>query len=107
MDYFDAVRGATAARERLRGNPTRFLVDLVRHRLALPERALRADRRASCGRPGCAAEHVDVASPWGHDSFLLDVPEYHAALGDFLRGGAAAPGGRLKRRPPGPACGRR
>jgi homoserine O-acetyltransferase len=28
--------------------------------------------------------HVDVASPWGHDSFLMDVPEYHAHVRDFL-----------------------
>lgn len=33
------------------------------------------------------AEHV-VASPWGHDSFLLDVPEYLGLVREFV---AAAP----------------
>ncbi len=33
---------------------------------------------------GIDAEHVEIASPWGHDSFLLDVPEYHAAVAAFL-----------------------
>ena len=33
---------------------------------------------------GVAAEHTEIASPWGHDSFLLEVPEYHAAVAAFL-----------------------
>lgn len=28
--------------------------------------------------------HYEVVSPWGHDSFLMDVPEYHALVRDFL-----------------------
>jgi homoserine O-acetyltransferase len=28
--------------------------------------------------------HHEVASPWGHDSFLMDVPEYHALVRDFM-----------------------
>jgi homoserine O-acetyltransferase len=28
--------------------------------------------------------HHEVVSPWGHDSFLMDVPEYHALVRDFL-----------------------
>jgi homoserine O-acetyltransferase len=35
---------------------------------------------------GAAPTHVEVASPWGHDSFLMDVPAYHAAVADLLRG---------------------
>ena len=26
----------------------------------------------------------EVASPWGHDSFLMDVPDYHALVAEFL-----------------------
>ena len=26
----------------------------------------------------------EVRSPWGHDSFLMDVPEYHALVRRFL-----------------------
>ena len=33
---------------------------------------------------GAAAEHVEVESPWGHDSFLMDVPAYHEAVAGFL-----------------------
>ena len=33
---------------------------------------------------GADVRHVDVASPWGHDSFLMDVPEYHAHVREFL-----------------------
>ena len=32
---------------------------------------------------GLDAEHVEIKSPWGHDSFLLDVPEYHRRLAWF------------------------
>jgi homoserine O-acetyltransferase len=33
---------------------------------------------------GVDVRHEDVASPWGHDSFLMDVPDYHARVRDFL-----------------------
>ena len=39
-------------------------------------RALRRRRRAT----------HEVASPWGHDSFLMDVPEYHEAVAGLLSG---------------------
>ena len=85
MDYFTPFE-EPGARERLRGNPTRFLAISFdtdwRFSSAHSERIVGELRAA-----GCAAEHLDVTSPWGHDSFLLDVPEYHAALAQFLRGG--------------------
>jgi homoserine O-acetyltransferase/O-succinyltransferase len=34
---------------------------------------------------GAHPEHVEIASPWGHDSFLMDVPAYHEAVARFLR----------------------
>jgi homoserine O-acetyltransferase len=48
---------------------------------------------------GAHARHVEVSSPWGHDSFLLDLTEYHRvvaeALGEDVRSRAPAPvGGR-------------
>lgn len=89
MDYFTPFDD-DGARERLRGNPTRFLAISFdtdwRFSAAHSARIVRELTAA-----GCAAEHLDVASPWGHDSFLLDVPEYHAALGSFLRGERGAP----------------
>lgn len=33
---------------------------------------------------GLDVEHVELASSWGHDSFLLDVPGYHERVRDFL-----------------------
>lgn len=36
---------------------------------------------------GVDVRHEDVPSPWGHDSFLLDVPEYHALGRAFLEQG--------------------
>ncbi len=37
---------------------------------------------------GADVSHHEVRSPWGHDSFLMDVPEYHALVREFV--GAAA-----------------
>jgi homoserine O-acetyltransferase len=36
-----------------------------------------------CAR-GAEPEHVEIASPWGHDSFLMDVPAYHEAVARLL-----------------------
>jgi len=33
---------------------------------------------------GAQPEHVEVASPWGHDSFLMEVPAYHEAVARLL-----------------------
>jgi homoserine O-acetyltransferase len=33
---------------------------------------------------GAEPEHVEIASPWGHDSFLMDVPAYHEAVARLL-----------------------
>jgi homoserine O-acetyltransferase/O-succinyltransferase len=35
-------------------------------------------------RLGARPEHVEVASPWGHDSFLMDIPAYHEAVARLL-----------------------
>jgi homoserine O-acetyltransferase len=39
---------------------------------------------AELRRRGADVRRHEVASPWGHDSFLMDVPEYHALVADFL-----------------------
>jgi homoserine O-acetyltransferase len=88
MDYFRPFE-EDGARERLRGNPTRFLAISFSSDWRFSS-AHSAHIARELGAAGCAAEHVEIPSPWGHDSFLLDVPEYHAALGDFL---AATPAG--------------
>ena len=52
---------------------------LVRHRLALPDRPS-AEIARVLRRAGCAVYQEEVVSPWGHDSFLLEVPRYHALV---------------------------
>jgi homoserine O-acetyltransferase/O-succinyltransferase len=39
---------------------------------------------------GVAARHVEVASPWGHDSFLLDGAQYHRLVAEALDAPATA-----------------
>jgi homoserine O-acetyltransferase len=41
---------------------------------------------------GARVSFVEITSDKGHDAFLLDEPEFHAALGGFLRGAAASLG---------------
>jgi homoserine O-acetyltransferase len=33
---------------------------------------------------GASVARHEVRSPWGHDSFLMDVPEYHALVREFV-----------------------
>ena len=35
---------------------------------------------------GAEPRHVEIASPWGHDSFLMDIPAYHEAVAGLLSG---------------------
>ena len=89
MDYFTPFE-EDGVRERLHGNPTRFLaISFDTDWRFSAAHSSRIVRELQAG--GCDAEHIDVVSPWGHDSFLLDVPEYHAALGAFLLEGRTAP----------------
>ena len=37
---------------------------------------------------GAAASFVELASPYGHDSFLLDVPDLNRVVDGFLRAAA-------------------
>jgi homoserine O-acetyltransferase/O-succinyltransferase len=36
---------------------------------------------------GADVRQQEIASPWGHDSFLMDVPGYQEAVADFLQSG--------------------
>ncbi|MGO9751862.1 MAG: homoserine O-acetyltransferase MetX [Solirubrobacteraceae bacterium] len=36
------------------------------------------------GQGQVEVEGTEISSPWGHDSFLLEVPEYHHAVARFL-----------------------
>ena len=84
MDYFDPFGDTSTAVARLREVTTRFLVlsfdtdwrfDTAHSRDVV--RVLSAAQVPVTAR--------EIASPYGHDSFLLDVPEYIATVAAFLR----------------------
>jgi homoserine O-acetyltransferase len=86
MDYFDPFAAPDLELARV---GTRFLAISFdsdwrfgsEHSRALVD-ALRAG--------GVEARHVEVSSPWGHDSFLLDGEEYHRLVAQAMQADARA-----------------
>jgi homoserine O-acetyltransferase len=79
MDYFDPF-----AEEGVRAPETRF--QLISFSSDWRFGTGHSERMAESLRAiGASVEHHDVESPWGHDSFLMDVPEYHALVREFIR----------------------
>ncbi len=82
MDYFDpfADPAATAAVAR---SDSRFLVMSFdsdwRFNTEHSRQIVRTLERA-----GCAVSFREISSAWGHDSFLLADPIYHATIEAFL-----------------------
>ena len=83
MDYFDpfADEDAACAPARRRGRRSCGRRSTRDWRFPTPhsreiERVLR--------RAGCDVVREEVASPWGHDSFLLEVQRYHELVTGFL-----------------------
>ncbi len=82
MDYFDPFADENAL-ERLQASPVSFLV-----------MSFDSDWRFGTDHSRCIVRHVERAglpvsfrelhSPWGHDSFLLSLPDYHATVRAFL-----------------------
>ena len=93
MDYFDPFADEDAAVERLRSVGSRFLVVSFDTDWRFPT-AHSAEIARVLRRAGCAVLQEEVVSPWGHDSFLLEVPRYHELVERFLAPVAAAPGRR-------------
>jgi homoserine O-acetyltransferase len=90
MDYFDAFADPVATASALAGTSTRFLVVSF-------DSDWRFDTAHSREIVRTLAAHQvpvtfrEIVSPHGHDSFLLEVPEYHRTVAGFLdRVGAAA-----------------
>ncbi|KQT90970.1 homoserine O-acetyltransferase [Marmoricola sp. Leaf446] len=75
MDYFDPFADPAAA-ERLRAGGTRFEVVSFDSDRRFPT-AHSARIHAHLVAAGVASEHTDLASAYGHDSFLLAPPGYH------------------------------
>jgi len=83
MDYFDAFADSAAAGAGSENTSARFLVvsfdsdwrfDTAHSREIV--RQLQSRRAPVTFR--------EIESPWGHDSFLLDIPEYHRTVAAFL-----------------------
>jgi len=88
MDYFDLAEehgGDLAAA--FRGTRTRFFVASFSSDWLFPTSESRALVRA-LNAAAANVSFVEIASDKGHDAFLLHEPEFHAALGGFLRGAA-------------------
>lgn len=88
MDYFDlaAEHGGDLAAA-FRGTRTRFFVASFSSDWLFPTEESRTLVRA-LNAAAANVSFVEIASDKGHDAFLLHEPEFHAALGGFLRGAA-------------------
>jgi len=101
LDYFDPFADPAETQRRVSRMKTRFLVvsfdtdwrfDTSHAREIV--KVLSSERVPVTFR--------EIASPWGHDSFLLEVPEYHATVRAFLaRMEDEAVNGRRTTRAPG------
>ncbi len=89
MDYFDlaAENGGTLANA-FRGTRTRFCVISFTSDWLFPTSESRAVVQA-LNAVAANVSFVEIKSDKGHDAFLLDEPEFHAALTGFLEGAAA------------------
>lgn len=83
MDYFDAFADPAATATALAGTPTRFLVVSFDSDWRFDTAHSREIVRTLAAH-GAAVTFREVASPHGHDSFLLDIPEYHRTVAGFL-----------------------
>jgi homoserine O-acetyltransferase len=86
MDYFDPFpdgpAGAAAA-ARVAAGTARFLLLSFDSDWRFPTPHSRRIHQVLTAS-GAPAEHHEIASPWGHDSFLLQPPGYHERVRAFL-----------------------
>ena len=89
MDYFDLAEehGGRLANA-FAGTRTRFCLVSFDSDWLYPTSESRAIVHA-LNAAGAAASFVELSSPFGHDAFLLDVPELNRVVDGFLRAGAA------------------
>jgi homoserine O-acetyltransferase len=82
MDYFDPFADPGAA-ARAGSGGTRFEILSFDTDWRFPTaHSVRID--AHLRRAGVRSTHTELASRWGHDSFLLDPPGYHDRIAAFL-----------------------
>ena len=87
MDYFDLAEehGGLLANA-FQGSNTRFCVISFDSDWLYPTSEARTIVRA-LNAGGAEVSFVELSSPFGHDAFLLDVPELNATVDGFLRVG--------------------
>ncbi|MFM9828794.1 MAG: homoserine O-acetyltransferase [Sphingomonas sp.] len=87
MDYFDLAEehGGLLANA-FRGSATRFCLVSFDTDWLYPTAESRSIVHA-LNASGAAASFVELASPFGHDAFLLDTPELNRVVDGFLRAG--------------------
>lgn len=86
MDFFDPFADRDAVRRALAEQPgARQLVLSFSTDWRFPTSHSERIESELLAAGAEGVERVEVDSPWGHDSFLLDVPDYHRELERFLR----------------------
>jgi homoserine O-acetyltransferase len=91
MDYFDLSAEHGSLAQAFAKTPTRFFVASFSSDWLFPTSESRALVRAM-NAAAARVSFVEIKSDKGHDAFLLDEPEFHAALGGFVAGAAKALG---------------
>ncbi len=88
MDYFDlALEYGGVLANAFRGTRTRFCVFSFTSDWLFPTEENRKIVHA-LNAVAANVSFAEIESDGGHDSFLLDVPEFHKVLGGFLNGAA-------------------
>jgi len=85
MDYFDLAQEFGSVADAFRGSRTRFCVVSFSSDWLFPTAESRVLVRALNAVAGNVS-FVEIETDRGHDSFLLDEPEFHAVLGGFIAG---------------------
>lgn len=92
MDYFDlAARYEGSLSRAFAGSPVRFLVTSFTSDWLFPTSENREIVR-SLTAAGAAVSFCEIDTEKGHDSFLLDIPEFHRILAGFIDGHARLAG---------------
>jgi homoserine O-acetyltransferase len=84
MDYFDPFAPGSPLLGNLPRVDTRFLVVSFDSDWRFPTAHSEAMARVLTDG-GAGVEQYEVESPWGHDSFLMEVPVYLRLVRGFLR----------------------